>query len=43
MKLPLKNIGSLIEQYTTDIISEQQMASWLKIVYEEGLTHEETD
>ena len=43
MKLPLKNIGSFIEQYTTDIISEQQMTSWLKIVYEEGLTHEETD
>ena len=43
MKLPQTEIGSLIEQYTNDNISEEEMTSWLKTVYEKGLTHKETD
>jgi|TARA_B100001079_G_scaffold270997_1_gene286970 pyrimidine-nucleoside phosphorylase len=43
LKLPQTEIGSLIEQYTNDNISEEEMTSWLKTVYEKGLTHKETD
>ncbi|MFQ6608937.1 MAG: thymidine phosphorylase [Fidelibacterota bacterium] len=43
MKLPLKKIGPFIHLYTKDCISEKRMTSWLKTVYEEGLTDEETD
>ncbi len=43
MKLPLKKIAPFIHLYTKDCISDRRMTSWLKTVYDEGLTHEETD
>jgi len=43
VKLPLKKIAPFIHLYTKDCISDRRMTSWLKTVYDEGLTHEETD